>query len=512
MRRLRLAAAAIVALACSTAGTASAEDPVPHVAGEEVEAALVEAGKNRPAIEAFLNHFNRAGAETRIAASRWLVANMPGKGFVPFTLRDAKKEVVPFDALAFPDFASAQKAMDALEKKHGKLEFTAEARVSDLQTLTTDFLVRHTEGAFAAWEASPPARRLTFRAFLDWVLPYRSSEEPATAWRETVAARYRERPKDLGADASPAALYEWILSDVAKRVRFDERYYLHPTDQSLDDVESTKCGRCEDITNMTVYAARALGLAVCTDYTPYWPHRDNNHAWPVLLDREGKGSSPEGKGAAKVYRRTFAIQKDSLPFLLQKGEEPPNRYLANPCQIDVTDQYGPTTTLATGDFDYVRPRMHYIAVFNAGEWQPVAWGLRDRRGPVFEFPRLGIDIVYLFCEYDGKKVNPRGQPNLCQALHGTWLGKGHMPNDQDPTSLRIASLRPGGPPLSPGETYVLHRWDAKEWTQVAEKIADSDSFTFEGLETQNLYRLVRKTDSDKLERPFTIEDGKPRWW
>ena len=43
-------------------------------------------------------------------------------------------------------------------------------------------------------------------------------------------------------------------------------------------------GRCEDIANRTTYAARAVSLATATDFTPAWAHRDNNHAWNVLLD------------------------------------------------------------------------------------------------------------------------------------------------------------------------------------------------------------------------------------
>src|SRR5213076_884463 len=61
------------------------EDEVPAVPQEHVEASLAQAGKNRPAIEAYLAHYAKSGDAKRVAASRWLVANMAGKGFVPFT-------------------------------------------------------------------------------------------------------------------------------------------------------------------------------------------------------------------------------------------------------------------------------------------------------------------------------------------------------------------------------------------------------------------------------------------
>ena len=495
----------VVGLAARGGSASAGEDPLPPVAQADVDKALEAAGKNRPAIEAFLKHYERPESAERIVASRWLVANMPGKGFVPFTLRDEKKQAIPFDPLSFKDFAAAQKELDALEKTHGKVDFVAEPVVPDLETLSTEFLVKHLDGAFAAWEGSPPSRRLTFQAFLDWVVPYRSSEEPATAWREVVAARYRERPKELPENADANAVYEWVKADVAKRVRFDERYYLHPTDQSLTDTDASHCGRCEDITNMTVYAARALGLAVCTDYTPYWPHRDNNHAWPVLLDREGRGSSGEGRGAAKVYRKTFAIQKDSLPFHLPAGREAPNRYLANPCQVDVTDQYGPVSTI----FLPIEPTQArvaaaaYLCVFNAGEWQAIAWA--PIHGEVAAVT-VANPPLYLAALHDGVIRPIAGDAPFSPSENASF-----SPESGTPTSLAISKTR-GDAAVVRGAAYVLEQWGTDSWVPKGEAVAEAEPLRFTGLTTRTLYRLVRKTDSDKLERPFTIEDGKPRWW
>src|SRR5262249_6685793 len=114
--RTFLAAAVVLAVLLAREGSARAgDDAVPAVAQADVEASLVEAGKNRPAIEAYLAHYAKAGDEKRAAASRWLVANMSGKGVVPFTLRDGEKAAVPFDPLPFTGFPAAQKGPGAIQ-------------------------------------------------------------------------------------------------------------------------------------------------------------------------------------------------------------------------------------------------------------------------------------------------------------------------------------------------------------------------------------------------------------
>src|SRR5262245_26694971 len=73
---------------------------------EHVDAALSEAKANRPELEQVLKHFE-AGATAggkRLAAARFLVANMPGKGYIVTVLKDKKGNVVPYDPLAYPDF------------------------------------------------------------------------------------------------------------------------------------------------------------------------------------------------------------------------------------------------------------------------------------------------------------------------------------------------------------------------------------------------------------------------
>lgn len=509
-----LATAALLLLGLSAPARA---EELPTVAPAHLEEALVAAGKNRPQLEAAIDRAARSGDPRKALAVRWLVANMPGRGYVVTALKDAKGNVIPWDPLAYPTFAATQAAFDALEKAHGTLDFARDHLVADLETVTADFLVGHVDRAFTVWEASPPARRVGFEAFLNYVLPYRGSEEPVEDWLGPLSARLSTPPEAVRRDGSAAALYAWVSGEASKQVRFDERFYLHPTDQGFSEMEASGMGRCEDITNMITYAARAVGLATAADYTPAWGHRDNNHAWNVLLDASGRGSDPGNAHAAKVYRKTFAIQRDALAFRLPAGREAPNRFLASRSYVDVTDQYAPTTdvTVALDATAAAGEAFAYLCVFNGGEWVAIHWGeVKDGR---VTFAKMGRNLAYLPMVHDGKALRPAAPPLLVhrdgrvEPLAGRGPGVALVATAVSPEQVSVDTkvVTPTSH-LEKGVTYLLQRWTGA-WTVVQELTADGGAPGFLDLPSDGLYWLVAK-ESRRLERIFTIEGGRQRFW
>ena len=90
-----------------------------------------------------------------------------------------------------------------------------------------------------------------------------------------------------GESASDApALLKAAHGAVGRRLRFNERYYLHPTDQGFKEMEVSHQGRCEDLTNMQTYAARSLALyrVHLTFYLPQELHAERRgDGLPLLL-------------------------------------------------------------------------------------------------------------------------------------------------------------------------------------------------------------------------------------
>ncbi len=225
--------------------------------------------------------------------------------------------------------------------------------------------------------------------------PLPGSQEPLDRWIEPLHEYYRPLWTELGGDLT--AIRKRISKDVHRRVYFNERYYLHPTDQGYSEMLASGQGRCEDITNMMTYASRSQALATAADYTPAWAHRDNNHAWNVALDQDGRGFAKGNAHAAKIYRKTFALQRDNLAFLLGPNEEAPNRWMSSKTYVDVTDQYAPTTDVSVrvDPWEPRKERFAYICVFNGGTWVPIHWGRSPRlqqrhvrpHGPQHRLPR-----------------------------------------------------------------------------------------------------------------------------
>lgn len=493
---------------------AAAAPPSPATPG--IAAALDLAKGNRRELELALEYFDALGDAEELAAARFLVENLPGKGHVVFEWHDAKGETVPFEALDHKNFKDAQAALERIEKERGELNYRRARFVPDVETITADHLIRHVERSVAIWRAVPAAERPSFAVFCEFVLPHRGSDEPLEDWLTPLAARIEEIRAALPAGASRRDLWNAAMKDMGNRVRFDEVYYLHPTDQSRSEIEATRMGRCEDLSNLTTFYARAMCWPTACDYTPAWGHRDNNHAWTVDLDAAGRGSDRGQAHAAKIYRKTFAPSPDAPCAKLPPGREAPNRWLANRCQIDVTDQYAETTNatlgLAAAPAADASP---YACVFNGGEWVAIAAG--SFGADFATFPRLGRNLVYLPVSHDGKTQAPLDAPFIATKpgdvvrLPGAAAGvecvvAATMPEQISADTGAKSPLQH----LEAGKSYTLSVWRGA-WHVIETFTAGADARTFSALPADGLFWLS-EDGGRKLERIFTIENGRQRFW
>src|SRR5579872_7455719 len=279
-----------------------------------MKTALAAAKTNRPELQKAIRHYQALGDPQKLAAAYFLITNMDGHGQVIWGLYDKQQHEIPYNALDYPGFGEAQAALDKLEKQHGELEMKQKRFIPDLETVTADYLIENIDLAFEAWRAKPWAKGLTFQAFLENILPYRGNKEPVEPWRAACMRRYQDIPAKLKNPADFREAAGFVMNDVNGWVGFNELYYLHPTDQGFAEMEAGRRGRCGDIANMTSYALRANAIPFGSDYTPFWADRDNNHAWTVILDEKGEGRAGLSNRAAKIYRKTYALQFQNLAF------------------------------------------------------------------------------------------------------------------------------------------------------------------------------------------------------
>ncbi len=478
----------------------------------EVERALELAAENRPELDKLLDHYSAEGDPEKLEAARFLIANMEGHGYIVNAFFDEAGNEVEFDALAYPDYDRANAAFQQLEQAHGPLHYARARFIEDLKTITAGFLIENIDLAFEAWRGRPWAKGISFGAFCEHILPYRGSNEPLEPWRAACTARLAELTAGLKDPQDLAAAAQLVLRESQRWVEFSSLYYLHPTDQGFSEMLESRRGRCEDTSNMVGYGLRASAIVAAQDYTPYWADRDNNHAWEVLLDVQGHGRAGLAHRAAKIYRKTYSIQRESLGFLRQESEAVP-RWLAGLNYRDVTAEYMETTDVTV---TLTKPapegtRFAYLCVFNGGEWQPVHWSRIE--GGQATFARMGRRVAYLPAYYIDDKVVPAAAPLLLGASGGVDMldgGPESLAITVGPKPTRGAGGAPPAVVVTPGSRYELFLWD-DEWRTLGLRSIDDEPVTFEAVEQDRLYWLVAE-GSQRLERIFTMANGRRVGW
>ncbi len=486
-----------------------------------------KAGTNRQELRKALIYFTHKGDSLQLAALKYLIRNMDEHSYVEFGIFDSNEVEIQFDVLDYSDYDAMVAAMDTMEVKYGELHYARKALSPDLTTITADLLIENIELAFRVWREKSWAQNLSFENFCELILPYRGSNEPVEKFRRWFIERYDELPLKPDEVTDPIAVAEYINNDLKQWFKFDPRYYRHPTDQGLEEMRTTGLGRCEDMTNLAIYAMRANGLPVTSDYTPYWANTGNNHAWNAILSTDGKAIPFMGCEAnpghyslfgklAKAYRKTYSRQTDNLASRLEEWESAP-RWLSGSYYKDVTDEYTETTDL-TISLKVDIPdstRFAYLCVFNSGEWQAIHWG--ELYGSTVTFTQMGTGIAYLPMFYVHKQLLPAGMPFILESGGDIVALDG---SDSDNVDLRLISTTrikfeaatEGRDivKLKDGAIYILKYWD-DGWMDVGEQTVGSDPLRFDDVPGNRLYWLVEK-DSRREERIFTWKNGRQVWW
>ncbi|MCP4705318.1 MAG: hypothetical protein GY865_11970, partial [candidate division Zixibacteria bacterium] len=318
-----------------------------------------------------------------------------------------------------------------------------------------------------------------------------------------------------------------INDDIKSWFGFDPRYYYHPTDQGLSEMVENGLGRCEDMTNVTIYAMRANGLAITSDYTPYWANTGNNHAWNAIVTSDGKAipfmgaeSNPGeymlANKLGKAYRKTFGKQKNNLAFQDRKQEKIPG-WLGGKNYLDVTSQYTDVCDVKIIFEKEINDSIDiaYLCVFNSGEWKPIHWG-RIENGSAL-FTDMGIDVAYLPAMYINEEIVPYGVPFI---LNDDCSSNFLQPENPENITIELISTTfrkleestdgIGETFLTAGQTYELFYW-LDGWQSLGTSIADNGPLVISDVPEGMLYWLVAK-DSDNEERIFTFNNGLQVWW
>ncbi|MEA3296840.1 MAG: transglutaminase-like domain-containing protein [candidate division Zixibacteria bacterium] len=488
---------------------------------------LESAGDNRAALESVLTHYASADDTLKLQAAYFLIGNMEGHCYATYALQDTAGAEIDFDVLDYPDYNAMKAACDTLETRHGELDFERKEKIYDLDVITSAFLINQIDYAFRAWREKPWAKDMSFDNFCRYVLPYRGSSEPLEPWRENFWDKYQHLSEEMTDPSDPIEAACLINDDIKSWFTFDPRFYYHPTDQSLSEMRENGLGRCEDMTNVTIFAMRTNGLAVTSDYTPHWANAGNNHAWNAIVSPDGSVTPFMGaernpgryhlpNKIAKAYRKMFNKQMDNLVFQEKKQEKLPG-WLSGRSYKDVTTEYTDVRDV-TVVFKKKIPDsvdIAYLCVFNSGEWKAIHWGRID--GDSSLFTDMGTEIAYLPALYMNEEIVSFGAPFI---LGADGLTHELRYTADDGASVQLTSTTRRKQEVSTdgiaktfltvGQEYELQYWD-DGWHSLGRAVADDKPLEFKGVPTNCLYWLVA-VDSDREERIFTFDGDRQVWW
>ena len=490
---------------------------------------LEMAGTNRSVLEEVINYYHDTGDTLKQQAAYFLIGNMADKEYITFAVADSSDKEIGFGVLDYPDYKTLSEAWDSITKVRGKLHQKRTGVFYDLEEITAEYLITNIDMAFDAWN-KPWAKHLNFNQFCEYILPYRSTNEPLEDWRILLSEKYSWVIDSMADPNDPVEACRWINNDIKSWFRFDPRYYEHATDQGLKEMMDVKMGRCEDMTNLAIYSMRAIGVPVTSDFTPYWAKTGNNHAWNTILNNRGEvvifmgGESNPGdyrlnQAKAKVYRKTFAKQYGNLADLSEDKEKAP-KYINRSSITDVTSEYIPVADVEISLEKEIPDgeKFAYICVFNTGEWKAIHWSSIDDEGKV-NFTGMGTDIAYLPAFYINGDIVPAGKPFILDNNGDPVYAN---PDIENPHTLELISTTKRITKnttdniekvfLKEGETYELFFWD-DGWVSFGKKETGGKPLEFKNVPSGALYWLINtKPAKDRPERIFVFTDKGEQVW
>jgi hypothetical protein len=206
---------------------------------------------------------------------------MPGHGY------ESKSKIFNpvFDsASTYKDLASRMeffaRGMERIKQEY-PVAFWEASHIKDVNHISAEFLIKNIELAFEAYYRLPPKHRSSFHFFIEYVLPYRASNEPLEFDnRKKQFSEYQWVYEELNSGQTMQQVIHSVLDSLDLKLHLDNRY---PGRFSADQIEKVGFAFCTDLVNYAVNVFRAIGIPASNDFTPHWGNRHSlGHNWLAL--------------------------------------------------------------------------------------------------------------------------------------------------------------------------------------------------------------------------------------
>ena len=391
--------------------------------------ALKVSGDNRAQLETVLEHYKTVDPDPeKFEAAKYLISNMPAH----YSYADTA-QVNLYYATALKILKSGKSAewqRDTL-RDISDTDFPLMDRrtVSDVRTITADYLIYSIDHAFTQWRTRTWSKHLTYEEFRDWLLPYKVVDlQSFDSWRDTLTSHFSDSISRLPEDDDRCHTIYGVLDIVRNEMVWKLNPYIAWTTRSgypllsAQTLASMTYGTCQDYVNLGVMTFRSVGLPAVVDYVPLWGRNHEGHSWYTFLTDNGIQAHAQhditisaGMGFfpyqrfPKIYRSTYAINRDRVKYRNNAKFVHP----FNVCEQDVTDLYYRTSDLSVPVKKDVKLKDKYVYIATLTNSGGPQWFILDygeiKRGMAC-FYKMGRELMYMALGYDGNGLVPITAP------------------------------------------------------------------------------------------------------
>jgi hypothetical protein len=204
-----------------------------------------------------------------------------------------------------------------------------EVTSKDISVLSPEYLIENIDRAFAAYEKAGWKNQVGFDAFCEYVLPYRIGNEPLENWRKEIE-------KDSLFKITGDTIYTFTDLKVAalwftkKHSTVKKDFWLkwgadapRVPDLQYSILNLLSTGACSNLTQVSMFACRSIGMPIANDFTPHWANATMGHDWAAIITPTGSipfvlpvtkalnNYKTPGRVPSKVYRNIFSENKNS---------------------------------------------------------------------------------------------------------------------------------------------------------------------------------------------------------
>ena len=394
-----------------------------------LEQALTKAGRNRVELGKVLEHYQND--QRKLEAARFLIENMPyhqckKSSELSGYIRDLAElsQSIWAEQQDISAYRSATIALDSLKKVPKnifQLEYETE---NDIETITSDYLIRQIDLVFDVWDQVPWKERISMEQLCEEILPYRIADEALSDWREVYFQQFSHILDSLPETEDCYLVACRRLYDaIEKEPWFHVDEFIAPWVDALTLLKY-RYGSCREKAACMLYAMRALCLPGSIDMILQHPHKMHGfHYWNRIPDINGSPIEFEihdttmlpvadplrpTRKKGIVYRVSYKV--DLQKEMFKKEDKLLLERMQSPFLKNVSQEYFPQypVKINLSGNDELRKKRFFLGVFNNNDWTPVVEGKKTR--DMIDFGYLEPEIVYLPICIEDEQVVPQTVP------------------------------------------------------------------------------------------------------